>query len=162
MKITGILLINQEESSEEKRVLGNIFSESVVKILPEITTMPYINTNCTRQCWLLFIAGLQAANELPRQHWTKRAKIDRWYCTRFKNRLPAIFETATGFPAKICLGALGQYCTSNFLVQCCLRRICSILTRQYSYAVSSQHRRSNSVVGCCRLSVSHPNGHRCL
>ena len=27
------------------------------------------------------------------------------------------------FPVKTCLYALGQHCTSNFFVQCCLRRI---------------------------------------
>ena len=32
------------------------------------------------------------------------------------------------FPAKACLCTLGQHCTSNFLVQCCLRRIWRTLT----------------------------------
>ena len=43
------------------------------------------------------------------------------------------------FPAKPCLSALGQYCTSNFLVQCSPRRIWTTLIRQYSYAMLSQH-----------------------
>ena len=50
------------------------------------------------------------------------------------------------FPAKTCLHALDQHwhCTSNFLVQCCLR--CrTILTRQYSYAMLSQHGQYNIV-----------------
>ena len=52
------------------------------------------------------------------------------------------------FPAKTCLHALDQHwhCTSNFLVQCCLR--CrTILTRQYSYAMTmlSQHGQYNIV-----------------
>ena len=50
------------------------------------------------------------------------------------------------FPAKTCLHALDQHwhCTSNFLVQRCLR--CrTILTRQYSYAMLSQHGQYNNV-----------------
>ena len=34
------------------------------------------------------------------------------------------------FSAKRCLCALGQHCTSNFLVQCCLKRILTILYRE--------------------------------
>ena len=37
------------------------------------------------------------------------------------------------------------HCTSNFLVQCCLRRIQTTLTRQYCYAMWSQHGRYNIV-----------------
>ena len=47
------------------------------------------------------------------------------------------------FPAKTCLCTLVQHCTSNFFVQCCLRRIWTTLTRQYSYAVLSQHGQYN-------------------
>ena len=61
-----------------------------------------------------------------------------------QKQLPDIFETA-GFPAKVYLCALAQHCTSNFLVQCCLRRIWATLTRQYSYAMLSQHGRHNIV-----------------
>ena len=43
------------------------------------------------------------------------------------------------FPAKTCLSALGKHCTSNFNVQCSLRRISATLTRQYSYAMLSQY-----------------------
>ena len=49
------------------------------------------------------------------------------------------------FPAKTRLSALNQHCTSNFLSQCCLRRICTTLTGQYSYALWSQHGRYNIV-----------------
>ena len=49
------------------------------------------------------------------------------------------------FPAKTYLCALDQLCTSNFLVQCCLRHNWKILTRQYSYAMLSQHGRYNIV-----------------
>ena len=45
------------------------------------------------------------------------------------------------FPAKACLSALGQYCTSNFLVQCSLRYIWATLTKQYSCVMLSQHGR---------------------
>ena len=41
------------------------------------------------------------------------------------------------FPVQSCSWAMGQHCTSNFLVQCCLRRIWTTLTRQYSYAMLS-------------------------
>ena len=102
--------------------------------------------NVSIQCRPLLIVGLQAVNELRSQHWTKRAKFFRLYCTWLKSRLPNIFETTTGFHAKPCLWALGQHCTTKFLVQCCLRLICSTLTRQYSYAVSSLHGRQN----CCQ------------
>ena len=47
------------------------------------------------------------------------------------------------FPAKTCLYALGQHCASNCLVQCCLRRVWTTLTGQYSYAMLSQHGRYN-------------------
>ena len=47
------------------------------------------------------------------------------------------------FPAKMCLHTLGQHCTGNFLVQCYLRRIWTILTRQYFCAVLSQYGRYN-------------------
>ena len=43
------------------------------------------------------------------------------------------------FPAKTCLSALGKHCTSNFNVQCSLRRISITLTRKYSYAMLSQY-----------------------
>ena len=89
---------------------------------------------CHSQSRPLFIVVPQAINELSMQHCIKRAKIVRWYCTRLKNRLPDIFETA-GFPAKVCLRALVQQCTSNFLVECCLRHIWATLTSQYSYAM---------------------------
>ena len=36
---------------------------------------------------------------------------------------------------------LVQHCASNFLVQCCLRRIWATLTRQYCYPMLSQHGR---------------------
>ena len=49
------------------------------------------------------------------------------------------------FPAKTCLCAHGQHCTSNFFVQCCLRRIQTTLTRQYSYAMLPQHDQYNIV-----------------
>ena len=49
------------------------------------------------------------------------------------------------FPAKMCLSALGQHCTSNFLVQCSLRNIWTILARQYSYVILCQHGRYNIV-----------------
>ena len=39
------------------------------------------------------------------------------------------------FPAKTCLCNLGQHCTINLHVQCCIRRIWATLTRQYSNAV---------------------------
>ena len=39
---------------------------------------------------------------------------------------------------KTCLGALGQHCTSKFLVQCYLRLIWTVLTIQYFYAMLSQ------------------------
>ena len=38
------------------------------------------------------------------------------------------------FPSKSLLLAQGQYCTSNFLVQCCLRRIWTTLSIRFSYA----------------------------
>ena len=47
------------------------------------------------------------------------------------------------FPVKMCFCALGQHRTSNFLVQCCLRVVWTTLTRQYSYAMLSQHGRYN-------------------
>ena len=48
------------------------------------------------------------------------------------------------FPAKTCLCNLGQHCTINLQMQCCLRRIWATLTRQYSNAMfapawSTQH-----------------------
>ena len=49
------------------------------------------------------------------------------------------------FPAKTCMCALRQLCTSNFFVQYCLRRIWTTLTRQYSYAMLSQHGQYNVV-----------------
>ena len=39
---------------------------------------------CSSGCRPLFIVVPQAVNELPSQHWTKRAKIVRWYCARVK------------------------------------------------------------------------------
>ena len=92
-----------------------------------------------RLYWPLFIVVLQAVNELPSQHWTERAKIVWWYCTPLKIRLPDKFQRAS-FPC-----ALGKHCLSNFLVQCCLRRIWTKLTKQYSYAMLSQHGRYNIV-----------------
>ena len=47
------------------------------------------------------------------------------------------------FPAKTCLYSLGQHCTNNYLVQCCLRRVWTTLTGQYSYAMLFQHGRYN-------------------
>ena len=47
------------------------------------------------------------------------------------------------FSAKTCLFAQGQYCTSNFLMQCCLTRIRTTLSTQYSYAMLSQLDRHN-------------------
>ena len=38
------------------------------------------------------------------------------------------------FPSKSLLRAQSQYCTSNFLVQCCLRRIWTTLSIRFSYA----------------------------
>ena len=38
------------------------------------------------------------------------------------------------FPSKSLLRAQSQYCTSNFLVQCCLRRIWTTLSTRFSYA----------------------------
>ena len=108
-----------------------------VFIVPKLVRISS-NTICSSQCRPLFIVVPKAVSELPSQHWTKRAKIFRWYCARLKNRLPEIFETA-GFPAKVYLCALGQHCVTNFLVQCCLRRIWTTLTRQYSYAMLFQH-----------------------
>ena len=39
---------------------------------------------CSSGCWPFFIIVPQAVNELPSQHWTKRARIVRWYCARVK------------------------------------------------------------------------------
>ena len=130
---------------------------------------------CSSQSWPLFIVVPQAVNELPRQHWTKRAENVRWYCTRLKNRhvwnsrfscevylcaltnkaqLIFLYNVVSGvfgqhwldnilmqccprynlsynipvvsiqhpigyFPHKSCLLAMDQYCTGNFLMQCC-------------------------------------------
>ena len=49
------------------------------------------------------------------------------------------------FPAKTCLCALDQHCTSYFLVQCYLISIWTTLTGQYSYAMLSQQGRYNIV-----------------
>ena len=38
------------------------------------------------------------------------------------------------FLSKLLLRAQGQYCTSNFLVQCCLRRTWTTLSIRFSYA----------------------------
>ena len=38
------------------------------------------------------------------------------------------------FPSKSLLCPHGQYCTSNYLVQCCLRRIWTTLRLRFSYA----------------------------
>ena len=81
---------------------------------------------------------------LPSQHWTERAKIVRWYSAQLKSRLPGKCQTA-GFPAKVFLCALGQHRASNFLVQCCLRRIWKPLTRQYSCTMLNQHGHYNIV-----------------
>ena len=37
--------------------------------------------------WIFFLVVPQALNELPSQHWTKRAKIVRWYCSRLKKQV---------------------------------------------------------------------------
>ena len=58
--------------------------------------------------------------------------------TKLKSRLRDILQTVV-FPAKVYLCALGQHCASNFLMQCCLRRIWTTLTKQFSYARLSQH-----------------------
>ena len=47
------------------------------------------------------------------------------------------------FPSKSLLRAQGLYCTSNFLVQCCLRCIWRTLSIQFSYAMFSQLGRHN-------------------
>ena len=52
------------------------------------------------------------------------------------NRLPDII---TSFPGKTCLYTLGQHQIINFLVQCCLKRIWTMLIRQYSCAILTQH-----------------------
>ena len=49
------------------------------------------------------------------------------------------------FPSKPLLRALGQHCTSSFLVQCALKCIWTTLNRQHSYAILSQHGRCNIV-----------------
>ena len=61
------------------------------------------------------------------------------------------------FPAKTCLGTLGKHYTSNFNVQCSLRRISATLTRQYSYAMLSQYGGYNIalVIFAKKMSVCH-------
>ena len=49
------------------------------------------------------------------------------------------------FPAKTCLCALGQHCTSIFFVECCLRRVWTTLTLQNFYRMLSQHGQYNIV-----------------
>ena len=39
------------------------------------------------------------------------------------------------FPAKLCLYALGKHCTSNYLVQCCLRCVWTVLTGQHVHVI---------------------------
>ena len=105
----------------------------------------YLLRSCSIQIRTLFIIVSQTVNELKNQHWTKRAKIARWCCTRLKNRLPDISETAGFYVWFLYMCALTQHCTSNFLEQYCLRRIWATLTRQYSYAILPQHGRHNIV-----------------
>ena len=69
------------------------------------------------------------------------------------------------FSSKNILSAQGQYCTSNFLVQYCLRRTWTTLTRQYSYASnvvpvwSIQHCIGYFLHKSCLLDMSqHYNG----
>ena len=50
------------------------------------------------------------------------------------------------FPAKTCLYTLGQHCTSIFFVECCLRRVWTILTLQNFYRMLTQHGQYNIVL----------------
>ena len=49
------------------------------------------------------------------------------------------------FPAKICLCAQGQYCTSNFLLQCCFRRIWTTLCRPIKYWAIPEKKQTGQV-----------------
>ena len=62
------------------------------------------------------------------------------------------------FPAKRWLCGLSQHCTSNFLVQCCLRRIRTTLNIQYSYAMLSQLDRKLLNKSCLLTMGQHYTG----
>ena len=55
---------------------------------------------------------------ISRQHFIGYFSAKRWFC------------------------ALGQLCTNNFLVQCCLRGIQTTLARRYSYAMLGAFRKT--------------------
>ena len=112
-------------------------------VLEFIVRPRYSLRSCSIQSRPLFIVVPQTVNELTNQHWTKRAKIVLLCCPRLKNRLLDISETAGFYVRFLYMCALTQHCTSNFLVQYCLRRIWATLTRQYFYAILPQHGRHN-------------------
>ena len=85
------------------------------------------------QCQPLSIVVLQAVNKLRSQHWSKRANIIWWYCTRFKKTVHQTYMEQSVFLRKyIC--ALWV----NIAVW-------KTLTKQYSYAMLFQNGRYNIV-----------------
>ena len=88
---------------------------------------------CSSQCRSLLILVPKVVNKLPSQHWTKRPKIVQWHSTPLKTDYQRYLKQPVFLRKYVCAFE------PTFLVQCCLRRIWTTLTKQYSYTMLFQH-----------------------
>ena len=93
------------------------------------------------------ILPVQCCSRVLRQHRTGFFPVQRClkllgeHCTRFYqcNKVPRVLrqQWTRFFPVQCCLEPLGQHCTKFLLVQCCPKRINTILNTIFSCAMLS-------------------------
>ena len=133
-----IFLCNIAPAWSTQHCIGNFPHKSCLLAMDQHCTGNFI-----MQCWPRYIQTKLQIIFLCKvlcQVWAKISKLisscnvgsgrSRQHCIAY-------------FPAKTCLCDLGQHCSSKFFVQYCLRRILTKLTRQYFYAMLSDHGQCN-------------------
>ena len=107
---------------------------------------PHCTSNFLVQCWSRYIQTKLQIMFLWTFFcglWANIAQVIIFLCNVSQARSRVDFIGY--FPAKRWYFALGQYCQSNFVVECCLRHIYTTSARWYSYAMlgaswTTQHR----------------------
>ena len=89
----------------------------------QVISLYNVGPDIFRQNYRLCFCGL----------WANIAQVIIFLCNVSQARSRVDFIGC--FPAKRWYFALGQYCKSNFLVECCLRHIYTTSARWYSYAM---------------------------